>query len=176
MSQINVFMLGDDIREFAQFASDECGMILLEGDQFDSPAPNMLVGMEDAEASRAVTLIDSALFDRYRPREMHGGIWMYDQFKTPAIEFCVPRLLEDGRLLSGRIFAKIGWLDSADDNRVYKASYAKLDRRLKRTYHKVEGHWWVSDRVRAWSLDGGVLAFGSQLGLSRSLISTDVEA
>ncbi len=176
MSQVNIFMLADDVKEFAKFACEDCGMIMLQGSRFETDKPEPVVDFDTLNGFQEMTLIDATLFEKYHLRKMDSGIWMYDMFKAPSIEFSVPHFLDNGRLLSGRIYAKIGWLDSNEDNRLYKSGYGKLERRIKRDYHKIEGSWWVSSRVKTWSLDGGVLAFGSELAMSKSLTPENFRA
>lgn len=176
MSQINFFMLEPDVHEFFSVILQKEDMVVLSGDAFDTDTPPLVETPTALKGVTVTTIVSRALFSIYKPSKCNDGFWRYDLFKSPAIEFSIPHHLEDGRLISGRLFAKIGWLEPKENNRIYQSCYNRLIRWIKKSYHQIPDDWWVSQRVQDWSLAGGVLAFGSPLALSRQLTEKDVEA
>jgi hypothetical protein len=83
-----------------------------------------------------------------------------DMFKDPHIQWS--RSYREGRtLFSGRIYAKVGWLDSPAANLTYRRWYDALARWIRKRYDRRSG-WWVSPRAKAWWQDGNLLSFGGR--------------
>ncbi len=172
-------MLDIDVIDFLHLVRDKKKFVILEKYSFSTETPQPYMGpinnlLIDNES---LLLIDSFLFERYKPKfDQSLKKWIFSSYDSPIIEFRIPKILEDNRLLNGRIYSKIGWLQSDEDNKKFKSSYGKLERLIKSRFEKVSGIWWISDNVKKWSLaSDGVLAFGGELALSRKLLKSDFQ-
>lgn len=97
---------------------------------------------------------------------------MFDMFYDPCIDFSRCRTCNK-RLVNGRIFAKIGWLDPKEANTVYKKWYGTIERWLKKQYRRVNKTWWFGQGAWEWSMGGGICSFGDEWAFSTSLATVD---
>ena len=91
------------------------------------------------------------------------GQYLYRLYETPVIEFSKSYFCDKQTLVNGRIFAKVGWLDDEKDNKIFKSSYSRIERWIKKRFLKIRDLWWVSPQIEKWSDEGGELALGSPL-------------
>lgn len=78
------------------------------------------------------------------------GNFSFDLLKDAHIEFsrC---FVDNGILVLGRIFAKLGYLHDDKYNKVYKQWYSSIKRLIKRNYRKIDNHFWIGKHTEAWS-------------------------
>ena len=156
MSQVNFFMLPEDESEFLHMLEARGDTRLFPTRGIDLPAgldsyrlvllnrnlgwPARVGAIELEAPTRATTTLDL--------------------FKDPHIEWA--RSYRDGRtLFSGRIYAKVGWLDSPAANQTYRRWYDALARWIRQRYERQDG-WWVSPRVKVWWQEGNPLSSGGR--------------
>ncbi len=158
-------MIKDDKVDFLNFILSK-EIIAYDGRFFNSKSPESIKDVNKLSACKEITLIEESLSNNYYPiyegRGEFEGKWCFDLYNSPNIEFSVPYKVKSNELVSGRIFAKMGWLKNDEDNKKYKSSYRKLERWIKNNYSKYDEIWWISERVRDWSAAGGFLCLGDQ--------------
>ena len=163
MSQVNFFMLPEDEDQFVSFLAARSDTHILIGRSFSSPEPQPVRELPPASETSHVTLLNAKIrpTPSCRPSASgaSGGAYMFELMRDPFIEFSRSSLCDD-LLLPGRIFAKIGWLDSQEGNRQFKLWYSAIERWLKKRYQKYRDHWWFGPEAEKWSLAGGLVAYG----------------
>jgi hypothetical protein len=131
MSQVSFFMLENDEREFVEMLSARVDTFMFSGRFFPVKRPTPTRYLPPFGAEGLVTLVNSGL----RPSPECDGrgegdsarLYMFDRLKYPQCELSRSRF-EDGILLGGRIYAKIGWLDSQNENRIYRNWYVDREK------------------------------------------------
>ena len=168
MSQVNFFMLEGDEREFFAYLRSRTDTAIFRGFQFPTPSPEPLRSLPDPEL-RLLTIAHTDLAKVYPPRqESAAGLYAFPLFRSAWVEWTRSSSIE-GRLESGRIFAKVGWLPEPVHNRIYRSWYAAIERWLKRRLSRLDNTWWIGSGAETWSRAGGVLAFGPGPSMRRSL-------
>jgi hypothetical protein len=156
VSQVNFFMMPEDEAEFAE-------VLGARGDTRVFPSR----GLEVAATVHAHGLVLfnrtlgwPAVVDAIEGEEPVRAFTTLDSFKDPHVEWL--RCYREGRTLySGRLYAKIGWLDSPAANVTYRRWYDALARRIRHDYSRQDG-WWVNPRASTWWQEGGLLSFGGR--------------
>lgn len=101
----------------------------------------------------------------------YRGQYMFETYRRASIEWSRSYICERGSLVSGRLHAKTGHLESPSANRAYDAWWRSISSRVRRNYTAVGEGWWVAPQAQIWSEAGGVLAYGDPLAKRRSLKS-----
>jgi len=176
MSQVNFFMTKDDEDAFLDFLFSRKDTHVLSGRFFDTRDPTPLLSKTDVSDVTELTLVNKEIMPQ-PATDKHGsgastGKFLFDLFRDPTIEFSRSRLSKQ-RLLSGRIYAKIGWLQPKEANAVYKSWFGSLERWLKKYYRRIDKTWWFGPSAWDWSRAGGVCCFGHELALAASLANVD---
>lgn len=161
MSQVNFFMLENDEREFVEMLSARGDTLMFSGYFFPVKRPTPTRDLPPIGSERVVTLVNS----RLRPDPECEGrgagdfaeLYLFDGLKYPQCEFSRCRF-QDGILLDGRIYAKIGWLESPTENRIYRSWYSSIERWIKKRYRRHRS-WWLGPAAEVWSLTGGQICF-----------------
>ncbi len=89
-------------------------------------------------------------------------------FRDAHVDFDRCKITKD-LVVSGRIFAKIGWLETTEDNALFRSWYRSMERWIKTRYRRVHRHWWVGPVAETWSRQGGRLALGNELAMQLTL-------
>lgn len=122
MSQVNFFMLESDERNFLAALLCRPDTVVLAGRFFQSPAPPPIRTLPNPKVTQ-LTIVKAELLTYYPPvlveRGPYESMYTFDLFKSAHIDWSRSGL--DGKVLvSGRIYAKVGWLSSPEDNRAYR--------------------------------------------------------
>jgi len=164
MSQVNFFMLPPDEAAFFEALATRADTAVFPGRFFPDSSPAALAQLpmlDDAEPF--LTVAFKPLLSAYPPAQVgggsDGGLYHFDLFRSASIEWHRSSLLSTC-LVAGRIYAKVGWLATAEDNRAYRSWYSSLERWLKSRYRRIESLWWVGPAAERWSSEGGLLALG----------------
>jgi hypothetical protein len=172
MSQVNFFMTAEDEAAFLDFLFSRTDTHVLEGRFFDSRNPDPLSSKDEVRQADELTLVNKELMPKPIPGSHGSGGYLFDMFYDPSIEFSRCGTSKK-RLLSGRIYAKIGWLKSKEANAVYKKWYGSIERWLKKQYRRVDKIWWFGPGAWEWSMAGGVCCFGDELAFAASLATVN---
>lgn len=173
MSQVNFFMTTEDERAFFEALSARGDTVIHAGRFFassDPPALSELPALDRKEPF--FTLCHATLRLVYPPLQLvegpFRGRYHYEAYGSAHIEWhrAVPHR---GVLVNGRIHAKVGWLRTDEDNRAFRRWYGSIERWLKKRLRCVDETWWIAPEAEAWSREGGLLAFGDERALRRSL-------
>jgi hypothetical protein len=143
---------------------------VLKGDCFRTSTPAPCSRSKIGKAGE-LTLVNSDVMQRPRAHAVGSGEferYRFDMFRDPTIEF-IRCSVKKGRLISGRIYAKIGWLQPKKLNAVYQAWYSAIERWLKKKYRRVHRYWWFGPEAWNWSMKGGVCCYGDEIAFSGSL-------
>ena len=171
MSQVNFFMLASDERNFLAALMGRPDTVVLAGRLFESSAPPPIRELPEPEVTD-ITILNADLLAYYPPalveRGPYEGMYTFDLFGSAHIDWS-RSVLHGNTLMSGRIYAKVGWLSSPDHNAVYRSWYKATERWLKRNLSRLDGIWWLGPDAGAWSRTGGVLVFGSGPDFRKSL-------
>jgi hypothetical protein len=171
MSQVNFFMLESDERTFLAALLDRPDTVVFAGRFFESPAPLPLRELPKPEIIE-LTIVRADLLTYYPPILVgsgpYQGMYTFDLLKSAHIDWS-RSALHGNALMSGRIYAKVGWLSSSDHNRDYRSWYKATERWLKRNLSRLEDVWWLGPDAEAWSRSGGVLVFGPEPSFRKSL-------
>jgi hypothetical protein len=163
MSQINFFQSREDEIEFTNFLFDQQDTWILSGSFFQKSKPEPLSSRQLPIAQNQITLINKILMPKIEVTTRGLGdlsnVFLFDMYKDPCIQFS-RSTLEGNVLLPGRIFAKIGYLEPAETNSLYKSWYSKLERWIKKRYLKVHDFWWIGNGAEKWCRQGGIIALG----------------
>ena len=162
MSQVRFFMLDDDEREFVEMLRGRGDTQLFLHRFFPTKNPEPLTGVPSFQSAKEITLVNAQL--RPNPtctRSGFGessGLYLFDDLHDPACEFS--RCYFDGSILvDGRLYAKIGWLQSSAENKIFGSWYRSVERWLKKRYRSHRS-WWFGPRAEEWSLKGGEVRYG----------------
>lgn len=171
MSQVNFFILHEELSEFLLELTKKGFDFLIENELNDRTKDYSLIINGPIFNSEHIFLIRSDLYDRYSEAlELQRKPYKHTLFDHPVIELSFPRKLGVHSMISGRISAKIGWLDNSADNKIFLSSYRQVERLIKKKCSKIDGFWWVSDKVKEWSSrNNGQLFFGDERAYSRTI-------
>ena len=171
MSQVNYFALPSDDAQFFAALSARPDTAILSDRCFTSATPIRIDSLPEHHTSE-LTIAHAALLPFYPPVSVQDGPYQgsyhFDLFRSAVIAWS-RSTVTGNTLVSGRIFAKIGWLESTDHNRLYRSWYGSIERWLKRHMKRVDEVWWIAPEAERWSLSGGVLAFGPGNSMRRGL-------
>ena len=181
MSQLQFFMTEADERAFLAGLRERSDTDLLLGRFFFSDGPTplsslpSLVGDYPDISQSLVTLVHRGIEHGKPPTPVdsgpYRGQYMFETYRRATIEWSRSYICERGALVSGRLHAKPGHLESASANRAYDAWWRSISSRVRRNCTAVGGGWWVAPQAQLWSEAGGVLAYGDPLAMKRSLKS-----
>jgi hypothetical protein len=166
MSQVNFFMLPEDEQTFVEMLRDRGDTRFVHGRFHAKPTPpytNRIAPTGNSED--CVVLVNPAFGDppilHSRGSGEHEGEYGFDLYRDPHIEWsrCY---LDKGRLVSGRVYSKIGWADV--DTRLYKRWYEGIARWIRTSYEPVKG-WWVAPGAASWWRTGHLFCFGDPRAL-----------
>lgn len=172
-------MIESELQEFFEFIKSK-EIIIIEGYEFDSE--NVIPSTKPFRSiftdNEKILLVNKHLFYSYKPQFIEGrDKWIFPLFETPFIELTFPKRLNKSKIVNGRLFTKIGWLDLDSDNKIHNSSYRKLERWIKKRCLKIKDTWWVSEEIKKWSLEtDGELLFGIGSSFSRKLNINDFES
>jgi len=171
VSQTNFFMNVEDDTEFLDMLSRRGDTAMIAGRFYHSPTPDIGQALPPFGTVQESHLVN--LHITPTPTCSHqsdGGLWLFDMFRDVHIEFqrCY---LHQGILVSGRIYAKIGWCANSQTNKAFRSWYSSIERWIKRKYHSIDSTFWVGPHAERWSQSGGLLAFGNPNAMTRSLAS-----
>lgn len=179
MSQVNFFMTADDENAFLDMLLSRVDTHVLLGGFFDSSSPIPLLSKAKVGKVKELTLVNKDIMPQpiaSGPGEGElAGKYLFDMFYDPAIQLTRSHLSKD-RLVSGRIYAKIGWLKRKEANAVYKSWYGSIERWLKKRYHRVNNDWWFGPSAWEWSKAGGICCYGDELAFAGSLADLRLES
>jgi hypothetical protein len=163
MRQINFHMMEKDEREFEQFLLSRTDTLIFPTRWFKTRRPKHVSCLPPVSEAKKIEFVNSVLMPHpVCSAKGAGGTYSFDMFKDPHIGFNRSYLVDD-LLIPGRLYAKIGWLEPTEDNRVFSSRYATLERWLKKRYTKNHRGWWIAPAAKRRSLDGGRLAYGENL-------------
>lgn len=165
MSQVNFFMLEADEEQFLEMLSRRKDTALYPHGPFQSSHPQSISTVSPFGTRQSYTLLLSSIAS---PPDEKSRVYSFGLYTHPIIEYSRSYFHND-TLVSGRIYAKIGWGKSPENNRLHRAWYTSIERWLKKRYQKVHKIWWVAPEAQLWSLKGGLLALGSPLAMKISL-------
>ncbi|MCC9658817.1 hypothetical protein [Rhodopirellula halodulae] len=167
MSQVNFFMAATDESEFFGFLSQRGDTTAVAGRSFPSSSPPTLdLSLPGLPNGNDITLLHREISQT--PSCGDDGLFRYELFRHAFIEFS-RSVRSDEVMISGRIYAKIGWLDDSEANEAFRAWYNSIERWIKKRYSKIHDHWWVGPSAETWSRSGGQLALGNTLAARVSL-------
>ena len=180
MSQINFFMLQEDVAEFCNHICGLNSVSLIEGKSFSTQTPKVLKVGESLKFGSDGTIVCHPEEELYPPLSERVddkiNTWYYNMNEDCIIDFDSPTLHENGVLVAGRIFSKHSHSPVTTLDKYYTSTYRNLQRWIKKHYTKIGSVWWVSNRVRSWSLNGGELGFGHHSSsVVRQLTNEDFE-
>lgn len=177
MSQVNFFMLSSDTSVFLDMLFSRDDTIVHAGRFFASQSPMALGQPVAAYPDGHLVLLHAVLGKDVQPSLIESGpfegSYRFDTYKAPVIEFALSEL-QDGTLINGRIFAKIGWLATPEQNRCFRAWYSSIERWLKKHCNRVHGEWWIAPSATDWSKNGGRLALGHMKAKKISLADLEI--
>lgn len=178
MSQTNFFMTHEDEDAFFDFLCSRDDTHVLCGRLFESRNPIPVSTKNGLGKIPDLTLVNKEIMPRLKASARGGGDlkgkYLFDMFRDPAIELSRSRISK-GRMLNGRIYAKIGWLKPKEANTVYNSWYSAIERWLKKRYRRVDKTWWFGPDAWEWSMAGGVCCFGGEPAFAASLATVDKE-
>jgi len=166
VSQTNFFMVERDEQEFLAFLRSRPGIHFLVGRFHDKPDPEFEEELPPFGDRREVQIVNAAI--RWplrlsaRGAAEFEGKYLLDLFRDPHIELRRCHV-DNGCVLPGRIYTKVGWLPDPSENRVLRSWYDSVARWLKKRYKKTEGPFWLGPAAAEWVGRGG-----RALGESRS--------
>ncbi|MEZ6094436.1 MAG: hypothetical protein R3C03_09400 [Pirellulaceae bacterium] len=160
----------EDESQFLQMLLERGDTELLVGNAFNSPSPTPANRIDLANATdvQYFTLLNKSLSQKIRNQPYDDGLFRFSMFRDAHIDFHRCQISND-LITSGRIFAKIGWLDSVKRNTLYRSWYQSIGRWIKNRYRKIESGWWIGPGAEIWSREGGKLALGGRLAKTISL-------
>src|SRR5262245_51667055 len=133
MSQVNFFMTSDDEHEFFAFLRARGDTAVYSGREFRAQSPQHL-GDLPPTVERDLTIVHPGLAEGYpTQKDSATGFYSFPLVHSAWVEWTRSVVVGSGELEAGRVFAKVGWLSSPVDNRVYKFWYAAIERWLKRS-------------------------------------------
>jgi hypothetical protein len=163
LSQVSFFMLAADEQAFLSMLLGRSDTLIVPSRFAPTEYPAPSTTLPPPELLETATLVNATL--RPRPRFSApgagevAGTFTSDLFRDPHIRFSRSRLV-DGVLSSGRLYAKIGWLEPEVGNVTYRRWYAALERWIKKRYLRHRESWWIGPAAREWSRAGGKLELG----------------
>ena len=158
MSQVNFFMVDADERELLEMLRARGDTRMIAGRFHPTPAPALVDELPREE--RLIELVNLSLADPPLMRSRgEGGTYLFDSYKDPHIEWSRCRK-ENGALVDGRLFAKIGWLEQPEANAAFQKWYSALARWITRRYERTNKTWWVGPHAARWWREGNLLSFG----------------
>jgi hypothetical protein len=170
MSQVNFFMLEDDERELLDAVRGRGDTLLFVGRFHPTARPKPASAIPARE--RIIVFTPTELAARpvcsARGAGEHAGEFLFDLHSDPHIEMSRCRLRNDV-LVSGRIYAKVGWLEDASRNDAYRRWYSSIERWIKKRYRRGRNGWWFGPRAEEWSRAGGRVSYGDSGALVESL-------
>lgn len=174
MAQVNFFMDERDEADFFAMLQARGDTALHLGRFFSTPEPPVARRLPRFGTRRACVLTNSVITPSARCQARGAGElagkYCFDLFRDLHID--VDRCHRQGDILvSGRLYAKIGWLESAEQNRKGNAWYGSLSRWIRSRYRRVRDVWFVGPSAEAWSIAGGRLAYGDPNALAETLAS-----
>jgi hypothetical protein len=152
VSQVNFFMIDTDELAFVAAVIARGDTHVLPSGSSLATLPRTLTALPAHSDAPGITLVHAGM----RPVPPVFS----DAYKDPHIELSRCRLHGSGVLESGRLFAKIGWLDPPDDNKLYLSWYRALERWIKSRYVRTSTGWWIGPGAQEWAAGGGQLQFG----------------
>lgn len=166
-------MTATDESDFTDYLSNRGDTLAVSGRPFSLPDPEYLDLSSDVlPPVKYITLLHSEVSQP--PSRHDDGTYMHHLFRDAFIEFS--RCQRGNEVMvSGRICAKVGWLEDAEANKVYRSWYRSIERLIKKRYTRVRHEWWVGPDAQSWSRDGGQFALGSTLALHVSLADDQAE-
>lgn len=173
MSQVNFFMTATDEIDFADYLANRGDTLAVAGLTFSSPHPARIdLSSHDLPLEKHITLLHSELSQS--PSRRDDDLYVYDMFRDAFIQFT--RCQHDHEVMvSGRIYAKIGWLKDTDGNKLYLSWYGSIESWIKKRYIRLRQDWWVGPDAERWSRAGGQLALGNKLARHVSLADKQAE-
>jgi hypothetical protein len=172
VAQVNFFMDAGDEREFLAAIKARGDTRLHIGRFFPSPVPPSSVEVPPFGTQGEIQLTNTVVTSLPRCHGAgggdHAGEFLFDLHRDLHIQFsrC---WWNDGALVSGRLFTKIGWLDNNEANAAGRAWYAAIERWIKHRYKRVRNDWWLGPSAEKWSCSGGRLSFGGAHALTETL-------
>jgi len=170
MSQVNFFMKEDDERELLDAVRGRGDTLLFVGRFHRTATPEPASTIPDRE--RFIVFTPSELAARpvcsARGEGEHAGEFTFALYRDPHIEMSRCHLTNDV-LMSGRIYAKVGWLEDESRNDVYRRWYSSIERWIKKRYRRGRNGWWFGPKAEEWSLAGGRVSYGDRGALVESL-------
>jgi len=162
MSQVNFFMVDADEQELVEMLRARGDTKMIEGRYHVTPTPPFVDEL-GRQGERVIERVNLALSD---PPVAHvqaegeaAGRYMFDLYQDPHIEWLRCHR-EQGALVDGRIYAKIGWLATPEANARYRKWYSAIARWITTRYERTHASWWVGPHAARWWREGNVLSFG----------------
>ncbi len=161
MSQVNFFMLDADEQELVDMLRARGDTRMIEGRYHSTPTPPFVD--ELPRGARTIELVNLSLTDppvaHVRGEAESAGMYLFDSYQDPHIEWsrCYR---ENGALVDGRLFAKIGWLETPEANANYQKWYSAIRRWITKRYERTGESWWVGPHAARWWREGNELSFG----------------
>ena len=166
MSQVNFFMTEKDENEFIKMIFGRDDTLVIKGRFYKTKSPKPVEKLSKFGKEEEYHLINTQITPKphcsAKGKGIFFGKYTFDSFKDANIEFS--RCYYHNKVLvSGRIFCKLGNLESAEHNKIYKSWYLSLDRWIKKRYKRFNDVWWIGPDAEKWSKKGGRLALGAPL-------------
>lgn len=162
-------MTEQDDAEFFDAFSQRADSATVAGHSFPSPTPAVGLPLPAFGVRQEIHLVSLSITPTPTcSRQSNEGSWHFDLFRDVHIEFQRSYIHKD-TLVSGRIFAKIGWCADAHTNQAFRRWFSSIQRWLKQRYRRIDSDFWIGPHAEQWSLCGGLLAFGNPNAMIRSL-------
>ncbi len=169
MSQTNFFMDAKDDAEFCDMLLGRDDTSFVIGRFHATDVPGIKKDLPQFGDKLEIHLVNLVI----EPKPIciaktEDGAWLFDVFRDVHIEF-QRSYFKDSALVSGRIYAKIGWYADQQTNQAFQRWYSGIDRWLKKRFTKMDSIFWIGPSARQWSEAGGLLCFGPPGALTRTL-------
>ena len=169
MSQTSFFMTKQDDAEFFGAILQRGDTATVMGHLHPSPTPAFGLPLSEFGVRQVIHLVNLHITPTPTcSQQSKEGLWHFDLFRDVHIEL-QRSYIHEGALVSGRIYAKIGWSANAHINQAFSRWFLSIERWLKQRYRSIDPDFWIGPHAEQWSLDGGLLAFGSSNAMTRSL-------
>jgi hypothetical protein len=163
VSQIHFFMLRGDEDAFAAMLGARGDTRLVRGRFHAARAPRLVRKLGSAPSE--IVLVNPAFGWPVRLSEkgagVHRGKYCFDMFRDPHVMWhrC---MLDDGALVSGSLYAKIGW-SKPHDQALYRRWYEGIARWIEQTSVAAPlraGRFRIAEGAARWWHDGNAFCFG----------------
>lgn len=164
-------MSAEDDAEFLDMLSRRDDTAVVAGRFYHSSTPDIAFALPSFGTEQESHLVNLQITPTPTCSQLSPeGLWLFDMFRDVHIEFsrCY---FHQGSLVSGRIYAKIGWSTDPQTNKELRRWYSGIERWIKQRYRRVDSVFWAGPHAERWSRSGGLFAFGSQYGMKRSVAS-----